>query len=351
MLPINAQKTLAAASLTMTLFGLQGCCGCPEEETFDQIVSQANETQDREKAIRLYERAMTKGDLGEADLGRYAEFLASRAKARGTDKAEEAVTDCEDARKHNETPKVKATCDELGTALMAAAKTALAANQQDVALAKVELAKRASPSVDTSSVDGALASAREQAPAKAALKAAKEAAAAGDLDKAATELKKAKEALAKVSDKEVSNALKADIEAVDKDIADQTDALSNTIGETVKGDYFEVTLNKVAFKKKVSFRKAEEDSVFLVIDITAKCVDKESRNYSAGSLFAEHNGNRLEFDDREFFVEKPIGQLNPLTKKRGTVVFKIPTEVQKSPMTWYPGRGFDRDKHTFKLEK
>ncbi len=88
--------------------------------------------------------------------------------------------------------------------------------------------------------------------------------------------------------------------------------------------------------------QASPGTVLAVLDITVRCIDKESRWYSDGDLFATVGGRELKFDKRETIigVTKVFGSINPLTEQRGLVVYKIPVEAVQGPLTWQPGRGF-----------
>lgn len=88
--------------------------------------------------------------------------------------------------------------------------------------------------------------------------------------------------------------------------------------------------------------QANPGSTFAVLDVTVKCIDKESRWYSNGDLFATISGRELNFDKQETIigVTKIFGAINPLTEQRGLIVYQIPIEAAQGPITWQPGRGF-----------
>lgn len=120
-----------------------------------------------------------------------------------------------------------------------------------------------------------------------------------------------------------------------------------SVGETVKDDYFEVTVNSVEVvnSKKISdFEelKAEKDTKYLIINVTFKNTDKESRMVVDGSVFINYNGTEYEYDHTETILEDGWGlfldQLNPLTAKTTNIVYKIPAEIT-GDATYKPGRG------------
>nr|DAK20655.1 MAG TPA: protein of unknown function (DUF5067) [Caudoviricetes sp.]DAS78816.1 MAG TPA: protein of unknown function (DUF5067) [Caudoviricetes sp.] len=130
---------------------------------------------------------------------------------------------------------------------------------------------------------------------------------------------------------------------------ENTNASNNyaSVGQTVKDDYFEVTVNSVDVvnSKKISdFEelKAEKDTKYLIINVTFKNADKESRMVVDGSVFINYNGTEYEYDHTETILEDGWGlfldQLNPLTAKTTNIVYKIPAEIT-GDVIYKPGRG------------
>lgn len=128
-----------------------------------------------------------------------------------------------------------------------------------------------------------------------------------------------------------------------------TAALGQTlqIGQTAQSDKFEVTVRNIQFTEVLgegfTETRADPDTVFAVIEVMVRCVDKESRYYNSGDLYAEVNGTELKYDNSEVILglDSPIGMINPLTEKSGFVVYKIPQEVANSKLSWTPGMDFD----------
>jgi len=126
-----------------------------------------------------------------------------------------------------------------------------------------------------------------------------------------------------------------------------------TIGQTLKTDYFEVTIKKAGLAKKIDTGneftdvKAEEGTNFLVLETTFKNIDDESRMLTDGSVFINYNGKDYEFDKSETIMADGYGlfldQINPLTSKTTKLVYKIPAEV-KGPAYYQPGRASSDEK-------
>jgi Flp pilus assembly protein TadD len=129
-----------------------------------------------------------------------------------------------------------------------------------------------------------------------------------------------------------------------------TDPLLLKIGQTVKGEQFEVVVTSFNVVPSIPTHYgpalAGEGMAYAVLAVTAKCIDSESRQYYPGSLLIENEGKLLKYDKQEiiFGVHGVTGQLNPLTHESGFIVFKIPMALSGNMMAWHPGRGF-KDVH------
>jgi hypothetical protein len=125
------------------------------------------------------------------------------------------------------------------------------------------------------------------------------------------------------------------------------------IGQTLKTTYFDVTVNGVKTVKKISdpsgylTTDAEAGNKFLVIDITFKNTDDESRVVLDGDLHINYNGKDYNFDKAETIMQEGYGlileQLNPLVSKTTKLVYKIPEEVSGSAY-YVPARADSDDK-------
>lgn len=120
------------------------------------------------------------------------------------------------------------------------------------------------------------------------------------------------------------------------------------VGQTAHSGQFDVTVRGVRFVETLGRgfgeEKATPGTVFAVLDVLVRCVDNESRFYTAGDLLVELDGKALNFDRSETVLglDSPVGSINPMTEKSGYVVYKIPTAAANAPLHWTPGRGFDK---------
>jgi hypothetical protein len=118
------------------------------------------------------------------------------------------------------------------------------------------------------------------------------------------------------------------------------------IGQTARSDKFEVTVRSVRFTDVLGhdfmLTHADPGTLFAVLEVTVRGIDKESRFYSGGDLYANINGTMLKYDHSEIVlgVDSPMGTINPLTEKTGFVVYKIPASAANTPLSWSPGRDF-----------
>jgi len=125
------------------------------------------------------------------------------------------------------------------------------------------------------------------------------------------------------------------------------------IGQTLKTDYFEVTVSKAGLTNKINTGNqfsdvaAEQGNQFLVMTTTFKNIDNESRMITDGSVFINYNGKDYEFDKSETIMADGFGlfldQINPLTSKTTKLVYKLPAEI-KGPAYYKPGRSSDDER-------
>jgi len=118
------------------------------------------------------------------------------------------------------------------------------------------------------------------------------------------------------------------------------------VGQTAHSDKFEVTVRSVRFSDVVGqglmTTHADPGTTFAIVEISARCIDKESRFYTGGDLYAKVNGTLLKYDHSEVILalDSPMGQINPLTEKTGFAVYKIPVAAAGLPLFWSPGNDF-----------
>ncbi|GEP52672.1 hypothetical protein FNO01nite_33440 [Flavobacterium noncentrifugens] len=132
--------------------------------------------------------------------------------------------------------------------------------------------------------------------------------------------------------------------------ADATAPGGVVIGQVLKTDYFEITVNKAELSDQINTGnqftdlKPEQGITYLVINTTFKNIDNESRMLIDGSVWINYNGKDYEFDKSETVMAEGWGlmldQINPLTSKTTNLVYKIPSEI-KGKAKWQPGRSDD----------
>lgn len=126
------------------------------------------------------------------------------------------------------------------------------------------------------------------------------------------------------------------------------------IGQTLKTEYFDVTVNKASVTRKIKDpsgigmnAEADPGTKFLVINVTYKNTDSESRMVLDGSVFVDHSGKELNFDNSETLMIDGYGlfldQLNPLISKTTNLVYKIPEEATGAAF-YNPGRSDNSDR-------
>lgn len=130
-----------------------------------------------------------------------------------------------------------------------------------------------------------------------------------------------------------------------------SDGLYTEAGQTLRTEYFDVTLHygyilKVLYNNRSEVLKAEEGSLYLILNITFKNIDTESRMLTDGEVLTRHNETVYRFDKAETVMlegwSTKLDQINPLTSKTTRIVFKIPTEL-KGDVYYRPGRSDKKD--------
>ena len=127
------------------------------------------------------------------------------------------------------------------------------------------------------------------------------------------------------------------------------------IGQTLKTDYFEVTVSKAETTPKIkatdeysSDKLAGEGNKYLVMTTTFKNIDKETRTLiDGGKVFINYNGKDYKFDTPESILEEGYGvfldPINPLISKTTKIVFKLPADI-KGPAYYSPSRADDDER-------
>lgn len=121
-----------------------------------------------------------------------------------------------------------------------------------------------------------------------------------------------------------------------------------TIGEILKTDKFEVTVNNVALENEVktgnpySSLKQEEGVFYLILDIKFKNIDKESRTIFNGNVIVVSNstGEALTYDRPEHVFAKGWGlffdSINPGISKKTKLVYKLPNDLSDVSLYYVP---------------
>jgi cell division septation protein DedD len=118
------------------------------------------------------------------------------------------------------------------------------------------------------------------------------------------------------------------------------------IGQTVNSKYFDVTVNHASTTSRINpnwliNESAGSGNQFLVLNITIKNTNSESRFFNEGSLLIKINEKALKFDKTEFILSDgfitPFTSINPLITLTGNIVYKIPDDYD-SRIIWVPGR-------------
>lgn len=109
------------------------------------------------------------------------------------------------------------------------------------------------------------------------------------------------------------------------------------IRNTLKTEYFDVTVENVKTAKSVKIDefqdlKEEAGNKYLIIELTLKNTDKESRMMFNGSVIIKSNGQEYKYEDAETVLADGWGiimdNINPLVTKKTKLVFKISDELK-----------------------
>jgi hypothetical protein len=124
-------------------------------------------------------------------------------------------------------------------------------------------------------------------------------------------------------------------------------------GQVLKTEYFDVVArvsglytNWVDEENGINLPE-EKGIMYLIIKLTFKNTDTESRMLTDGTIWTTHNGKQYKFDKSETMLVKGWGigfdQINPLTETTTRVVYKLPTELDGS-LYYQPGRSKESDR-------
>lgn len=123
------------------------------------------------------------------------------------------------------------------------------------------------------------------------------------------------------------------------------------VGQTLKTEYFDVTVNSMKVSDRVSTGnefadlKKEDGNRYVIIDLTLKNTDSESRMMFDGELHIDENGKDLSYENAEMVMADGWGiimdNINPRVTKKTKVVYKIPSDL-KGKAYYHSGRGDGR---------
>jgi hypothetical protein len=109
------------------------------------------------------------------------------------------------------------------------------------------------------------------------------------------------------------------------------------IRNTLKTEYFDVTVDDVKTRKSVKIDefqdlKEEAGNKYLIIDVTLKNTDKESRMMFDGMVIIKADGQEYKYEEAETILADGWGlimdNVNPLVTKKTKLVYKIPEELK-----------------------
>jgi len=119
------------------------------------------------------------------------------------------------------------------------------------------------------------------------------------------------------------------------------------IGEVLKTDYFDVVVNNASIDNHISTGNQFVDipeqpgNKFVILDVTFKNTDNESRMLTDGELIINSNGKEYKYEKSETIMLEGWGliidNINPLTSKTTKIVYKIPSDI-KGVAFYRPGR-------------
>jgi hypothetical protein len=144
-----------------------------------------------------------------------------------------------------------------------------------------------------------------------------------------------------------NNGQPQNIESVANEVQTQTQPISLNVGDVLHTEYFDVKVNSVKTSQMVDTGneyldlKPESGIKYLIMSVSFKNIDKESRMIIEGSVWVNYNGTDYEFDQSETLLADGWGlfldQINPLITKTTKLVYKIPAELA-GPAFYNPGR-------------
>lgn len=124
------------------------------------------------------------------------------------------------------------------------------------------------------------------------------------------------------------------------------------IGDTVKMDKLQITLNGIRYSNGSEFLKPEEGKIFAIVDVTMENLDTKSQTVSSMLMFKMsdkdgYNYNSTISDDVKAQLD---GEIGASRKMRGEVSFEIPKDATGLELLFKPNP-FIAGQAIFKLDK
>lgn len=137
--------------------------------------------------------------------------------------------------------------------------------------------------------------------------------------------------------------------SVDAPAEEKKSSTEVAIGQTLKTEYFDVTVGSAKASKSVRIDEIqnleqEAGNKYLVFDVTLKNTDSESRMMFDGEVIIKANGKEYKYEVPEPVFSDGWGMImdniNPLVTKKTKLVYKIPDEL-KGTAYYHPARSDD----------
>lgn len=125
------------------------------------------------------------------------------------------------------------------------------------------------------------------------------------------------------------------------------------VGDILHTSYFDVKVNHIEISNSVRTGNefadlpAEEGVKYIIMNVTYKNTDTESRMIMDGVLWVNVGEKEYEFDKTETVMLDGWGilldQINPMVSKTTNIVYKIPSDLS-GDLYWQPGRADDDER-------
>jgi hypothetical protein len=123
--------------------------------------------------------------------------------------------------------------------------------------------------------------------------------------------------------------------------------------DVLSTEYFDVTVNKFKINKSVktgnmfSDIEPEEGNSFLILNVSFKNTNTESRMLFDGVVIVIMDGKEYKFDKSETVLAEgwstTLKQINPMTTTTVNLVYKVPSDIRGS-IYYQPARNYKKKK-------